>query len=98
MQKVLTLAYLVKENEICLALKKCGFGEGNWNGFGGKVEGGESVGEGVIREIKEESGVVREYDLEKVAVVEPPPKMASTPKHTHFLYARGKVNHKKLRK
>ncbi len=71
MKKILTLGYLLKENEICLGMKKRGFGEGNWNGFGGKVEEGESIEQGIIREIKEESGVVvAESDLEKVAVVE----------------------------
>ncbi|CAN0505072.1 unnamed protein product, partial [Ectocarpus sp. 12 AP-2014] len=31
--------------EILLGMKKRGFGEGKWNGFGGKVESGESVEE-----------------------------------------------------
>lgn len=71
MKKVLTLAFLLKNKEICLAMKKRGFGEGNWNGFGGKVEEGESIESGAVREIKEESNVsVRENDLEKVAIVE----------------------------
>ena len=71
MKKVLTLAYLLKEDSLCLAMKKRGFGEGNWNGFGGKVEEGESIKKGVIREIMEESGVVvTESDLDKVAIVE----------------------------
>lgn len=67
----LTLSYLVKEDAVCLALKKRGFGEGNWNGYGGKIEDGETVGKGAVREIEEESEVVvRERDLEKVALVE----------------------------
>ncbi len=71
MKKVLTLAYLLKEDSLCLAMKKRGFGEGNWNGFGGKVEDGESIEAGAIREIVEESGVVvTASDLEKVAIVE----------------------------
>jgi len=36
-------------------MKKRGFGEGRWNGFGGKVEMGESVAEGAARELMEES-------------------------------------------
>ena len=71
MKKILTLAYLMKEDSACLALKKRGFGEGNWNGYGGKIEEGESIEEAAIREIKEESGVeVETEDLTKVAVVE----------------------------
>jgi ADP-ribose pyrophosphatase YjhB (NUDIX family) len=71
MKKILTLGYLLKENEVCLAMKKRGFGEGNWNGYGGKVEEGESIEEATIREVKEESGVtVLESNLSKVAIVE----------------------------
>lgn len=69
--KILTLAYLVKEGAVCLAMKKRGFGEGNWNGYGGKVEENETIEGAAVREIKEESGVdVDERDLEKVALVE----------------------------
>ena len=39
-------------------MKKRGFGEGRWNGFGGKVEKGETIGDSVLREIKEEAGIV----------------------------------------
>ncbi len=67
--KVLTLVFLVRENEICLAMKKRGFGEGNWNGYGGKLLEGETVTGAAVREIKEESGVnVMETDLEQVAL------------------------------
>ena len=38
-------------------MKKRGHGEGKWNGFGGKVEKGETIEEGAIREMKEESGI-----------------------------------------
>ncbi len=71
MPKVLTLAYLVKENIVCLAMKKRGFGEGNWNGYGRKVEEGESIEVATIREIKKESDVqVFEHDLEKVVLAD----------------------------
>ena len=69
--RIATLVFLVKKSngkidEICLAMKKRGFGKGRWNGIGGKVERGETVEEGAIREAKEEIGVeVR--DLKKVA-------------------------------
>lgn len=71
MKKTLTLAFLLEKERICLAMKKRGFGEGNWNGFGGKLEEGETIEAGVIREIEEESGViVHEIDLEKIGVIE----------------------------
>lgn len=71
MKKVLTLAFLLTEDQICLALKKRGFGEANWNGFGGKCEGEETIEESAIREIKEESEVdVLKRDLEQVGIIE----------------------------
>ncbi len=71
MVKTLTLAYLVKENTVCLAMKKRGFGEGNWNGYGGKVGEDEAIEQAAVREIKEESGVIVNVDdLDEVARVE----------------------------
>jgi 8-oxo-dGTP diphosphatase/2-hydroxy-dATP diphosphatase len=69
MNKLLTLCLARKGDEILLGYKKMGFGEGRWNGFGGKVEPGEGIEAAAIREMKEESGVdVR--NPEEVAVVE----------------------------
>ena len=52
-------------------MKKRGFGEGNWNGYGGKLEEGETATAAAVREIKEESGVeVNEAALEEVALVD----------------------------
>jgi 8-oxo-dGTP diphosphatase / 2-hydroxy-dATP diphosphatase len=52
--------------EILLGMKKRGFGVGKWNGFGGKIEEGESVEEAAIRELKEESNlVVQPADLKR---------------------------------
>ena len=48
-RKILTLAMVRKTNSILLGLKKKGFGEGKWNGFGGKVEKDETVSEGAVR-------------------------------------------------
>lgn len=48
-QKILTLVMVRKANAILLGLKKRGFGEGKWNGFGGKVENDETIAEGAIR-------------------------------------------------
>lgn len=38
-------------------MKKRGFGEGKWNGAGGKVEATETVTEAAIRELQEETGI-----------------------------------------
>ena len=65
-----TLCFLIREGEILLALKKRGFGEGKWNGVGGKVEIGETIEKAITRETHEEIGVLlREVDLEKRAVL-----------------------------
>ncbi|GJJ10750.1 hypothetical protein Clacol_004978 [Clathrus columnatus] len=45
------------ERKILLGYKKRGFGMGLYNGFGGKVESGETVSEAALRELKEESGI-----------------------------------------
>jgi 8-oxo-dGTP pyrophosphatase MutT (NUDIX family) len=52
--KILTLIFLLRNNQILLGLKKRGFGMGKWNGFGGKVERGESIYESAKRELIEE--------------------------------------------
>ena len=52
-----TLCLLKKDNQILLAMKKRGFGEGKYNGVGGKIEEGETPEEGTIREIEEEFGI-----------------------------------------
>jgi len=38
-------------------MKKRGFGVGKWNGFGGKVENGETVFDGAMRELQEECSI-----------------------------------------
>ena len=62
-----TLLFLIKKSasneetavvtDICLAMKKRGFGVGRWNGVGGKLNPGESVEDAAIRETFEEIGV-----------------------------------------
>lgn len=50
--------FIVKNGEhILLGMKKTGFGAGKYNGFGGKVEPGETYQEAAIRELKKESGI-----------------------------------------
>jgi 8-oxo-dGTP diphosphatase/2-hydroxy-dATP diphosphatase len=52
-----------------LGLKKVRFGIGLWNGFGGKVEEGETVEEAAKRELLEESGI-EALDISKKGILE----------------------------
>lgn len=63
-----TLCLLRRNEEILLAMKKRGFGEGKYNGVGGKIEGNETPEAAMIRETKEEIGVTP-IQYEKVGVV-----------------------------
>ncbi len=66
-----TLCFLVRPGELLLAMKKRGFGVGKWNGYGGKVQPGETLEQAMLRELQEESGVTAAApDLEKVAVLQ----------------------------
>jgi 8-oxo-dGTP pyrophosphatase MutT (NUDIX family) len=56
-KKTLSLLFLRRDDEVLLAMKKRGFGEGRWNGVGGKVEPGETIESAMIRETQEEIGV-----------------------------------------
>jgi 8-oxo-dGTP diphosphatase/2-hydroxy-dATP diphosphatase len=67
--KILTLCLTRKESMVLLGMKKRGFGEGRWNGFGGKLEKGESIVEAAIRETREESGIKVE-ELEEKGVID----------------------------
>lgn len=49
-----TLLLIINDGKILLAKKKKGFGEGKYNGVGGKIEPGETIEEACIRETKEE--------------------------------------------
>src|ERR1043166_9136195 len=62
--KVMTVIFVRQGSRILLGMKKKGLGAGRWNGFGGKVEEGETIEEAARREIQEEAG------LEVGAVVE----------------------------
>lgn len=64
-----TLCLLKKDNKILLAMKKRGFGEGKYNGVGGKIESGETPEEAMIRETEEEIAVTP-INYEKVGFLE----------------------------
>ncbi|RLN93902.1 hypothetical protein BBJ28_00014098 [Nothophytophthora sp. Chile5] len=57
--------------QVLMGEKKRGFGQGKWNGFGGKVEATDaSIAAAAAREIQEEANVtVREQDLEPRGVL-----------------------------
>ena len=61
-----TLLFLLKDDQLLLAMKKRGFGMGRWNGVGGKIETNETIEQAAIRECQEEIGVTP-LQLEKVA-------------------------------
>ena len=64
-----TLCLLKRDNQILLAMKKRGFGEGRYNGVGGKLEEGETPEEAMLRETKEEIGITP-TEYEKVGFLE----------------------------
>lgn len=64
-----TLCFLIRDNEILLAMKKRGFAEGKWNGSGGKPKPEDkSIEATAKRETQEETGVTPKR-LKKVAVL-----------------------------
>lgn len=63
-----TLCFLVKDNQILLAMKKRGFGKDKWNGVGGKPNPGEDIETTAIRETQEEIGVTPK-SLKRVATL-----------------------------
>ena len=56
-KKITTLLMIHDDQKILLGLKKRGFAEGRWNGFGGKVNPGEDIEAAALREVGEEIGV-----------------------------------------
>jgi len=66
--KQLTVLFLVRGDEVLLAMKKRGFGKDRWNGVGGKVELGETHEQAMIRECQEEIKVTP-LMYEKVAKI-----------------------------
>ena len=59
--KQATLIFLIRRGSsdfVLLGRKKRGFGGGKYNGFGGKIEPGETARDAAVREVTEESGLV----------------------------------------
>lgn len=69
MKKIMTLCIIHQHPRVLLGMKKQGLGVGRWNGFGGKVEKGESIEEAMRREIKEEAGI-EVKNLHKVGIID----------------------------
>ncbi len=69
MKKELTLAVITQDDRILLGMKKRGFGEGKWNGFGGKVMAGETIEDAARREVREEAGI-EVIDLKKSGLID----------------------------
>lgn len=68
-KKVLqTVLFLIKDDKVLLGMKKRGFGAGKWNGFGGKVEHGESIEAAANRELFEECGI-RAKNLQQKGII-----------------------------
>ncbi|OJA11608.1 hypothetical protein AZE42_01943 [Rhizopogon vesiculosus] len=57
-KRLYTNAFVIQDDKILLGWKKRGFGVNKYNGFGGKVELGETPAEAAMRELKEEAGIV----------------------------------------
>ncbi|CAO3652253.1 unnamed protein product [Cunninghamella blakesleeana] len=68
-KKLFTLVFALKpeEKKILLGLKKRGFGKDKFNGFGGKVEPGETILAAAYRELEEEA-MIKAEEMEKVGV------------------------------
>jgi mutator protein MutT len=60
------LLFLLRGDDILLAMKKRGFGSGRWNGVGGKIEPNETLEQAAVRECQEEIGVTPK-NMQKVA-------------------------------
>lgn len=51
------LCFIIKDEKVLLAKKKRGFGQGWWNGAGGKPQEGEELVDTLYREMQEEIGI-----------------------------------------
>ncbi len=56
--KTMTLCIVHQHPKILLAMKKRGFGQGRWNGYGGKVLENETIEQAMLRESFEEAKII----------------------------------------
>ena len=64
-----TLCFVIKDDKVLLGMKKRGFAEGRWNGFGGKSNDNEEILDTAIRETEEEVGITPS-SLVEIAVLD----------------------------
>ena len=69
MRKIMTLCIIHQHPRVLLGMKKQRFGAGRWNGFGGKLEAGETIEDAARREVKEEVGL-EVKNLNKVGIIQ----------------------------
>ncbi|EPS40099.1 hypothetical protein H072_6102 [Dactylellina haptotyla CBS 200.50] len=63
-QYTLVIPLDLQRDRVLLGYKLRGFGQGKYNGFGGKVEADETITAAAVRELHEESGLlVEEPDM-----------------------------------
>lgn len=66
-----TICFPLRGNQVLLGMKKKGFGKLKYNGFGGKLEFGETAEEAAIRELFEESNLsAKKENLEERAIID----------------------------
>lgn len=64
----LTLCMVHQGEKILLGMKKRRFGAGRWNGFGGKLDPGETIEQAAVREMNEEIGITA-LDMDKRGIL-----------------------------
>jgi 8-oxo-dGTP pyrophosphatase MutT (NUDIX family) len=66
-----TLVFFADKENVLLAMKKRGFGKGKWNGYGGKLEKGETLIDAAVREVREESEIeINKEDLLPLGMIQ----------------------------
>lgn len=68
-RKQFTLCMVCSGGGVLLGMKKRGFGEGRWNGFGGKVGSEETLEQAAIRELKEEAEI-KPISMYKIGIID----------------------------